>query len=151
MLNPLTPLRTSRPRSRTKKESLPINKDSSLLENNWKTAELSLTTIFKKNQLSTWFWDWEEECRFSSKHWLERLLLLTLNLQTLLKTSKLRSKIRKVSHPINKDSSSLGSNWKMEEHWVTTTSRRNPLFTWSWDSEAGDYSCYISIILNIFG
>merc|ERR1711959_422512 len=39
----LTPLRTLNPKFRTKKESLLTNKDSSLLVNNLKTEELSLT------------------------------------------------------------------------------------------------------------
>merc|ERR1712188_362291 len=43
----------SKPKSKTKKESLQINKDSSLPVNNLKMEELSLITTFKKNPLST--------------------------------------------------------------------------------------------------
>ena len=47
----LTPLITSRPWSKTRKESLLINKDSSSLENNLRMATLSPTITFKKSQL----------------------------------------------------------------------------------------------------
>merc|ERR1712150_413103 len=52
--------------------------------------------------------------------------LLMLSPQTQLKTSKPRSKTRKVSHPINRDLSSLVSNSKTEEPLPITTSKRNP-------------------------
>ncbi len=44
-------------------------------------------------------------------------------------------KTRKVSPPINKDSSSLESNWRTEELCLTITYRKNQPFTWCWDSE----------------
>merc|ERR1711907_535594 len=46
-----------------------------------------------------------------------------------------RSRIRKESHQISKDSSSLESNLKMAELFLTTTSKRSPHSTWSSDSE----------------
>merc|ERR1712217_647734 len=46
-----------------------------------------------------------------------------------------RSKTRKESHQISKDSSSLESNSRMAELFLTTTSKRSPLSIWSSDSE----------------
>jgi hypothetical protein len=134
-LSHLTLLRMSRLRSKTRKVSHLINKDSSLLESNWKMEELSLTITFKKNPLFTWSSDSEVECKFSLRPLLERPSPLMLSHQTPLKTSRPRSKIRKVSHPINKDSFSLESNWKTEEPFQTTTSKRNQPFTWYSDWE----------------
>merc|ERR550537_538555 len=57
----------SKPKSKTKKESLQINKDSSLPVNNLKTEELSLITTFKKNPLFTLSLDLEVECKSLSK------------------------------------------------------------------------------------
>merc|ERR1711912_39220 len=51
------------------------------------------------------------------------------------KTSKLKSKTKKVSLQISKDLSSLESNSRMEELFLTTTSKRNLLSTWSSDLE----------------
>eukprot|EP01117_Protostelium_nocturnum_P014083 TRINITY_DN531_c0_g1_i11.p1 TRINITY_DN531_c0_g1~~TRINITY_DN531_c0_g1_i11.p1 ORF type:complete len:104 (+),score=24.82 TRINITY_DN531_c0_g1_i11:26-337(+) len=45
--------------------SLPINKDSSLPESNWKTEEPFPITTSKRNPPFTWFSDLEEECKFS--------------------------------------------------------------------------------------
>jgi len=137
MLSHQTPLRMSRLRSKTKKESHPINKDLSSLESNWKMEELFQTTIFKKNQPFTWFSDWEEECKSLLKPLLEKPSLLMLSHQTPLKMLRQRSKIRKVSLPINKDSSSLESNWKTEELFQTITFKKNQLFTWfsDWEEE----------------
>merc|ERR1712023_607560 len=75
------------------------------------------------------------KCRFSLRPSPVRLSLLMSNQQTLLKTSRLRSKTRKVSHLISKDLSSLVSNWKTAEPSPITTSKRNLPFTWSSDSE----------------
>jgi len=130
-----TPLRMSRPRSKIRKESLPINKDSSSLENNLKTEELFPTTTSRKNQPSTWSSDSEVECKSSWKHSQERPSPSTLNHQTPLKTSRPRSKIRKVSPPINKDSSLQENNLRMAEHFLTTTSKRSQPCTWSSDWE----------------
>ena len=135
MLNPQTQLKMSKPRSKIRKVSHPINKDSSLLANSWKTAELSPTITFKKNQLSIWFSDSEEVCKSSWKPSLERPSHSMLNPLTQLKMSKPRSKIRKVSHPINKDLSSLVNSLKMEELLVTTIFKKNQPYTWSSDWE----------------
>merc|ERR1712070_873809 len=51
------------------------------------------------------------------------------------RTSRPRSKTRKVSLQISKDSSSLVSNLRMEEPSPTTTSKRSPLSISSSDSE----------------
>jgi hypothetical protein len=47
----------------------------------------------------------------------------------------LKSKIRKVSPQINKGSFLPESNWKMEEPFLTTIFKRNPLSIWSSDLE----------------
>merc|ERR1712149_142886 len=47
-LSPLIPLRTSRLRFRTKRESHLTNRGSSLLESSWRTEELSTTKIQDK-------------------------------------------------------------------------------------------------------
>jgi hypothetical protein len=51
MLNHLTLLKMSRPRSKIKKEFLQISRDSSLLENSLKMEELFQIIIFKRNLL----------------------------------------------------------------------------------------------------
>merc|ERR1712124_10050 len=108
-------LKTSRPRSKTKKESHLISKDLSSLESNLRMEELFQTTIFKRNPLFTWFSDSEEECKSSSRLSLVRPSPLMSSQQTLLRMSRPRSKIRKVSHQTSKDLSSLESNLRMEE------------------------------------
>merc|ERR1712004_696832 len=135
-----TPLRTSRPRSRTRKESHPINKDLSSPVSNLRMAEPSLTTTSRRSPLSISFSDSEEVCRSSSRLSLERPSPSMSSQLTPLRTSRLRSRIRKESHPINKDLSSPVSNSKMEELFLTTTSRRSPLSISSLDSEEdGDH------------
>merc|ERR1711862_639100 len=62
-----TPSRTSKPRSKTKKVSHLISKDSSSLENSLKTAELLLTTTSKKSPLFIWSSVSVVECRSSSR------------------------------------------------------------------------------------
>merc|ERR1712004_943588 len=130
-----TPLRTSRPRSRIRKESHPINKDLSSPVSNLRMAELSLTTISKRSPLSISSLDSEEDCRSSSRLSPVRPSPLMSSQLTPLRMSRLRSKIRRESHPINKDLSSPVSNSKMEELFLTTTSRRSPLSISSLDSE----------------
>merc|ERR1712004_363961 len=135
-----TPLRTSRPRSRTRKESHPINKDLSSPVSNSKMEEPSLTTTSRRSPLSISFSDSEEVCRSSSRLSLERPSPSMSSQLTPLRTSRLRSRTRKESHPINKDLSSPVSNSKMEELFLTTTSRRSPLSISSLDSEEdGDH------------
>merc|ERR1712071_543169 len=107
MLSQQTPSRTSRPRSKTKKVSLQINKDSSSLESNLRMEEPSPTTTSKKSLPSIWSSDLEVECKSSSKLSLVKPSLLMLSQQTPSKTSRPRSKTKKVSHQINKDLSSL--------------------------------------------
>merc|ERR1711934_282944 len=120
-----TQLRTSRPRSKIRKESHQISKDSSSLESNSKTAELSPTTTSRRNQPSTWFSDLEVVCRSSSRLLPERPSPSTSSQLTPLRTSRLRSKTRKVFLQISKDSSSLESSSRMAELFPTTTSRRS--------------------------
>merc|ERR1719479_409721 len=66
-LSLLTPLRMSRPRSRTRKEFPQINSVSSLLENSWRTEELFLTTTSRKNPLSILSSDFVEVCKSLSR------------------------------------------------------------------------------------
>jgi len=135
MLMPLTQSKTSNPKFRTKKESLQINKDLFSQENNSKTEELSQTITSKKSQHSTLSSDSEVECKSSSKPSLEKQLLLTLTLLTPLKTSKAKFKTKRESLLTNKDSSLLVNNLKTEELSLITTSKKNPHFTLSSDSE----------------
>merc|ERR1712139_596219 len=95
----------------------------------------SPTTTSKRSPLSISSSDSEVVCKSSSRPSLVRPSPSMLSQLTLLKTSRPRSKTRKVSHQISKDSSSLVSNLKTEEPSPTTTSRRNLLSTWSLDLE----------------
>merc|ERR1712021_122625 len=128
-------LRTSRPRSKTRKVFLQISKDSSSLESNLRTAEPSPTTTFKKNLPSTWSSDLEVVCKSSSRLSPVRPSLSMSSQQTLLRTSRPRSKTRKVSHQISKDLSSPVSSSRMAEPFLTTTSKRSQPSTWFSDSE----------------
>merc|ERR1711865_244503 len=128
-------LRTSRPRSKTRKVFLQISKDLSSLESNLRMAEPSPTTTFKKNLPSTWSSDLEVVCKFSSRLSLVRPLLSMSSQQTPSKMSRLRSKIRRASHQISKDLSSLESNSKTAEPFPITTSKRSQPFISSLDSE----------------
>merc|ERR1712166_1211994 len=119
------PSRTSRPRSKTRKVFLQISKDSSSLESNSKTVEPSPTTTSRRSPLSISSSDLEVVCKSSSRLSLVKPSPLMSSQQTPSRTSRPRSKTRKVSHQINKDSSSLESNLRMEEPFPITTSRRN--------------------------
>merc|ERR1711957_159361 len=130
-----TPSKTSRPRSKTKEVSLQISKDSSSLESNSKMEELSPTTTSRRNPLSISSSDLEVVCRSSSRLSLERPSPSMSSQQTPLKTSRLRSRIRKVFPQISRDSSSLESNSKMEELSLIITSKKSPLSILSSDLE----------------
>jgi len=119
----------SKPRSKIKKEFHQTSKDSFSLENNWKMAELSVTTTSKRNQLSISFSDFEVVCKSSSKLSLVRPLPLMSSQQIPSKTLRPKSKTKKESHQINKDSFLPESSLRMAEHSLTTISRRNPHFT----------------------
>merc|ERR1712071_171388 len=129
-----TPLRTSRPRFRTRKESLPISRDSSSLESSSRMEEPFRTTTSRRNPLFISSSDLEVVCRSSSRPSLVRPSLLKSSHPTPLRTSRPRSRTRKASLPINRDSSSPASSLKMEEPYPTTTSRRSPPSIWSSDS-----------------
>merc|ERR1719333_1609848 len=130
MSSQLTPSRTLRPRSKTRKVSHQTSKDSSSLESNSRTEEPSPITTSKKSQLSTWSSDLEEVCKSSSRLSLVRPSPSMSSQLTSLRTSRPRSKTRKVSHQTSKDLSSPESNLRMVELFQTTTSRRNQPFTW---------------------
>merc|ERR1719453_902592 len=125
----------SKPRSRTRKESPQISKDSSSLESNLRMEELSPTTTSKRSPPSISCSDSEEVCKSSSRPSLVRLSPSMSSQQTPSRTSRLRSKTRKESHQISKDSSSPESNSRMAELFLTTTSKRSQLSIWSSDSE----------------
>merc|ERR1711998_816666 len=129
-----TPSKTSRPRSKTRRESPQTSKDLSSPVSNSRMDVLSKTTTSKRNPLSISSSDLEVECKFSSRHSLVRPSLLMLSQLTPSRTSRLRSKTRKVSLQISKDLSSLESNSRMEEPSQTTTSKRSPLSISSSDS-----------------
>merc|ERR1712224_831748 len=135
MSSQLTPSRTLRPRSKTRKVSLQISKDSSSLVSNSRTAEPSPTTTSKRSPLSISSSDSEVVCKSSSRPSLVRPSPSMSSQLTPSRTSRPRSRIRKESHQISKDSSSLESNLKMAELFLTTTSKRSPHSTWSSDSE----------------
>merc|ERR1711907_487072 len=128
MSNQLTPSKMSRLRSRTRKVSHQISKDLSSLVSNSKMVELSQITTSRRSLPSISSSDSEVVCRSSSRPSLVRLSPLMSNQPTLLRTPRLRSKTRKVFHQISKDSFSLESNLRMEEPFLTTTSKRNQLF-----------------------
>merc|ERR1712232_57212 len=102
---------------------------------NLRMEEPFLTTTSKRSQLSISFLDLEEVCKSSSRPLPERPSLLMLSQQTQLRMLRPRSKIRKVSHQISKDSSSLVSNSRTEELSPITTSKKSLLSTWSLDLE----------------
>merc|ERR1712166_1579268 len=135
MLNQQTLSRTSRPRFKIRKESHQISKDSSSPESNLKMAELSPITTSKRSQPFISSSDLEEECKSSSRPSLERPSLLMSSQQTPSRTSKQRSKTRKESHQISKDSSSPESNSKTAELSPITTSKRSQPFISSSDLE----------------
>merc|ERR1711937_774254 len=135
MSSQLTLLRTSKPRSKIRKVFDQISKDSSSLVSNLRMEELSLTTTSKRSPLSISFSDLEEVCRSSSRLSLVRPSLLMSSQLTPSRTSRLRSKTRRESHQISKDLSSLVSNSRTAEPFLTTTSRRSPPSTWCSDSE----------------
>merc|ERR1712086_395572 len=128
-------LRTSRPRSKTRKVFLQISKDLFSLESNLRMAEPSPATTFKKNLPYTWSSDLEVVCKSSSRLSPVRPSPLMSSQQILLRTSRPRSKTRKQSHQISKDSSSPESNLRMAELFLTTTSKRSPHFISSSDLE----------------
>merc|ERR1712159_133814 len=74
-------------------------------------------------------------CKFSSRPSLVRPSPLMSSQPTQSRTSRPRSKTRKVFPQISKDSSSLESNSRMAELFLTTTSKRSPHSTWFSDSE----------------
>merc|ERR1711998_475427 len=125
-----------------------ISKDLSSPESNLRMEELSLTTTSKKNLPSTWSSDLEVVCKSSSKPSLVKPSPSMLSQLTPLRTSRLRSKTKKVSHQISKDLSSLENNLRMEELFLTTTSKRNPLSTWSSDLEVDNDHLSLEIYKN---
>merc|ERR1712100_693020 len=135
MSNNPTPLRTSRPRFKIRKESPQASKDSSSPESNLRMDVLSKTTTSKRNPPSISSSDSEVVCKSSSRPSPERPLPLMSNNPTPSKTSRLRSKTKKVFPQTSKDLSSPESNSKTAAPFRTTTSRRNPLSTWFSDLE----------------
>merc|ERR1712100_153981 len=126
-----TPSRTSRPRSKTRKVSLQISKDSSSLVSNLRMEEPSPTTTSKRSPLSISSSDSEVECKSSSRPSPVRPSPSMLSQQTPSRTSRPRSKIRKVSHQTSKDLSSLESSSRTAEPSLITTSKRSPPSIWS--------------------
>merc|ERR1712070_413481 len=121
-----TRLKTSRPRSRTRKESPQTSRDSSSPESSSKTAVPSRTTTSRRNPLSISSSDSEVVCKSSSRPSLERPSPSMLSNPTPLRTWRPRSRTRKVFPQISKDSSSPESNSKTAEPSRTTTSKRSP-------------------------
>ena len=134
-LNQLIPLKTSKLRSKTKKEFPQISRDLSLLESNLKTEEPYLTTTSKRNPHSTQSLDLEEVCKSSSRPLLEKPSPSMLSQLTPLRMSRLKSKIRKEFPQTSRDSSLLESNLKMAELCLTITSKKSQLSIQSSDLE----------------
>merc|ERR1712070_1034102 len=130
-----TPSKTLRLRSKTRKVSLQISKDSSSLESNSRMEELFQTTTSKRSLPSISSSDLEVECKSSSRPSLERPSPSMSSQQTLLRTSRPRSKTRKEFPQISRDSSSPESNSRTAEPSATTTSKRSPLSISSSDLE----------------
>ena len=128
MSNQQTPLKMSRPRSKTRKVFHQISRDSSLLVSNSKTAEPSPITTSKKSPLSILFSDLEEVCKSSSRPSLVKPSPLMLSQLIPLKMSKPRSKIKKEFHQTSRDLSSLENNLKMEELFLITISKKSQPF-----------------------
>merc|ERR1712086_1187408 len=98
-------------------------------------AELFLTTTSKRSPHFISSSDLEVVCKSSSRPSPVRPSPLMSNQQTPSRTSRPRSKTRKESHQISKDSSSPESNLRMAELFLTTTSKRSPHFISSSDLE----------------
>merc|ERR1712022_3199 len=130
-----TPLRTSRPRFKIRKESPQTSKDSSSPESNLRMDVLSKTTTSKRNPPSISSSDLEVVCKSLSRPSPERPSPLMSNNPTPSKTSRLRSKTKKVFPQTSKDLSSPESNSKTAAPFRPTTSRRSPLSTWFSDLE----------------
>merc|ERR1712137_1304373 len=99
----------------TRKVSLPISRDSSSLESSSRMEEPFLTTTSRRSPPSTWSSDLEEVCRSSSRPSPVRPSPSRSSHPTPSRTSRPRSRTRKVSLPISRDSSSLESSSRMEE------------------------------------
>merc|ERR1712032_277940 len=74
-------------------------------------------------------------CKYLSRPLPVRQLLSMSSQPTPSRMSKPKFKIRRVFHQISRDSFSPESNLRMVEPFLTTTSKRSPLFTWFSDSE----------------
>ena len=77
---------------RIKRVSLLISSVLFSLENSSKMGELFPTTTSRKSLPSTWSFDWEEECKSSSRPSPEKLLPSRSKPLTLLKMSKRKSR-----------------------------------------------------------
>merc|ERR1712131_200545 len=118
----------SRPRSKTRKVFHQISNVLSLPVSSLKMEELFLITTSKRNQPFTWSFVFVVVCKSLSRHSLERPSLWKSKLLTPSKTSKLKFRTKKVFHQTSNVLSSLENNWKTEELFLTTTSRRNRHF-----------------------
>merc|ERR1712070_568290 len=133
--NSQTRLKTSRPRSRTRKVFPQISKDLSSQVSNSKTEEPSRTTTSRRNLPSISSSDLEVVCKSLARLSLVRPLPSMLNNPTPLRTSRPRSRTKKESPQTSKDLSSPVSNSRMDVLSKTTTSKRSPLFISSSDLE----------------
>ena len=130
MSSPLTPLRTWRPRSKTRRVSPQISSVLSSLESSSKMVALFLTITSKKSQLFTWSSDFAVVCKSSLRPSPVRPSLSMLSPLTQLITWRPKSRTRKASPQISSASSSLESNSKTAAPSVTTTSKRSQPSTW---------------------
>merc|ERR1712020_239491 len=108
--NHLIPLKMSRPKFKIRKEFPQTSNVSFLLVSSSKTGVPFPITTSKRKVLFISYSAFEEECKFLSKHLLEKQLLLRSSHLTPLKTSRQRSRTKKVYHQTNSVSSSLENN-----------------------------------------
>lgn len=109
-------------------EIIPPFKHDSLLEEEF-PSHISSKELLSTRLTTEKLW----ACKSSSRHWTARPSYWIWILQTPLGTSRSGFKIRKECLLTSSVWSSRASNWKMSEHWGTTTFDRSPLYTWFFD------------------
>merc|ERR1712094_159011 len=120
----------SRPRSRTRRASLPISSASSSRASSSRTAAPSRTTTSRRSRPSTWCSASAAACRSSSRPSPARPSRSRSSRPTRSTTSRPRSRTRRASRPTSSASSSRASSSRTAALSRTTTSRRSRRCTW---------------------
>ena len=105
-----------------------ISRGSSSLESSLRMEGPFLTTTSRRRALFILCSDWEEECRSLSRPSLARPSLWRLSHLTPLRMSRPRSRTRREFPQTSRGWSLLESSLRMEELFLTTTSRRRAPF-----------------------